>query len=73
MTLKIYDVRNDETREVTQEDIDRLAAVSQAYGRLRTTMADAHAVLMQQLDLIGQRGKPLADIQAAPGGSEVEE
>lgn len=46
MALKIYDVQNDEMREATQADIDALMAVQQAYGKLRTAVAQTHAVLM---------------------------
>ncbi len=36
--LRIYDVSVDEYRDPTQEDLDQLVAVSQAYGRVRRLM-----------------------------------
>jgi hypothetical protein len=32
--VKVYDIKTDEFREATQEDVDRMASVVQAYGRL---------------------------------------
>ncbi|HXJ61870.1 MAG TPA: hypothetical protein VNU68_34965 [Verrucomicrobiae bacterium] len=48
----MYDVAIDDKREVTQKDVDRLVAVEQAYGRLRTAMADTHGRLMEQIGAI---------------------
>lgn len=39
--LTMYDVSLDEFRAVTQEDVDRLNAMGQRYGRLRHGLANA--------------------------------
>lgn len=46
--LKIYDIQEDEFRQVTREDLKRMALVTQAYGRLR---ADLSELLRQNLAL----------------------
>lgn len=55
MPLKIYDVHNDEMREATQADIDALMAVQQAYGKLRTAVAQAHTELVIKIEEIKRR------------------
>jgi len=45
--------------------VDALLAVQQAYGALRTAMADAHARLLNQRDYILWRAAPVVDIPPA--------
>lgn len=44
--LRIYDISLDEYRDVTQEDVDRMVAVVQAYGAIRKAVSDAHSQAM---------------------------
>jgi len=57
MGLVIYDIETDQTREVTQADIDRLTAVASAYGRLRVEVERVHAALLAEIKAIKGRGK----------------
>jgi hypothetical protein len=38
--IKIYDIAQDEVRIATQEDVDRLLNIAQAYGKLRQSLRD---------------------------------
>lgn len=49
MALQIYDLAIDNYREPTQADIDQLAQVAAAYGRLRALIEENHAVLQNLL------------------------
>ena len=73
MPVTMYDATLDRTREVTQQDVDALLAVQQAYGALRTAMAHAHARLLNQRDDILRRGTPVVDVvgmRGTPEGSD---
>ena len=76
MTVTMYDVTKDETREVTQQDVDLLQAVSQAYGKLRQAAAQAHIELLAEIDRVKLRGQPVVEVpdiqemQAADGAVE---
>ena len=55
MALRLYDVNADEYREVTQADVDALTAVQQAYGKLRTAVAQTQEELLIEIARIKQR------------------
>lgn len=59
MGLQLYDVHTDQTREATQEDIEGLQAMANAYGALRAAVADTHARLLTQIEDIKRRHTPL--------------
>lgn len=69
MKLQIYDIRIDETRDVTQADVDTLQAVEQTYGRIRTVIADEHAKLLNVIEEIRRRynTKPVDPAVTNPG------
>jgi hypothetical protein len=41
--IKIYDVQQDLFREATQNDVDRLWHIAQAYGRMKKSIDDLAA------------------------------
>ena len=53
--LRIYDVAADGYRDATQLDIDRLGAVSAAYGRVRDFVAQEHSRLAAELKAMDSR------------------
>lgn len=55
MAVRFYDIRSDETRDVTQQDVDEMQAVVSAYGRLRQAVAQVHEELRAALDEVKQR------------------
>lgn len=52
MALKIYDVALDATRDATQADLDALVAVSNAYGRIMTSLTEIRGGLAFEMDKI---------------------
>jgi hypothetical protein len=40
MTIRIYDIAIDEMRDATQEDVDKLIRIANAYGMLRSFLND---------------------------------
>lgn len=49
MPLELYDITIDQRREVTQEDIDRLCLIEQAYGKIRHELKGIHNDLLEDL------------------------
>lgn len=70
MTLRIYDINIDETRDATQDDIDTLMAVNNAYGRLRTAVADVHTEVLAAVKDIKNKGR-VADLAALQTQTET--
>lgn len=66
MALTLFDIKTDTTREATQADLDALEAMAQAYGSLRTAVADTHARLLTQIEDIKRRHQPVIDDNPAP-------
>ena len=62
MALKLYDIEIDDTREPTQEDIDRLTAVQQAYGKLRALVAQTHAEMLVEIERFRRRHRAVVDV-----------
>jgi hypothetical protein len=75
MPLKLYDIEIDDTREPTQEDIDRLTAVQQAYGKLRAFMAQTHAELLVEIERARRRRRAVVwvDTEVASGDDGTQE
>lgn len=40
MTIRIFDMALDEMRDATQEDVDKLIRIANAYGMLRSFLSD---------------------------------
>ena len=40
MTIRIYDAAIDRTRDATQEDVDKLVRIANAYGMMRSFLND---------------------------------
>lgn len=64
MAPVFYDIEIDASREVTQQDVDRMTACVQAYGKLRAAVAQIQTELMMEMERIKARGKPVVDIYA---------
>lgn len=64
-TPRIYDIVNDDYREVTQLDVDQLVEISRAYGKLRHLLAADRTELLARLEQVKSRhgspagGKPV--------------
>lgn len=55
MPLTMYDVQTDESREVTQADVDMFEATTQSYGRLLGLVSQERTRLLSDLDVIRTR------------------
>jgi hypothetical protein len=65
MALRIYDVANDQHREVTQSDVDALELTANAYGEMRRQIARIHEDLQAKLIDLRQRSHVARTVEQA--------
>ena len=68
MTPRMYDIHTDESRDVTQDDIDELMIAQQAYGRLRQAVTDTHEWVRGEIAALRERKRTVGVAEVLVGG-----
>lgn len=72
MKVRLYDIRTDGTRDVTQRDVDEMQAVVTAYGLLRDAVTRVHTDLQARVGEIKERYELNPAVQAAMESTDAE-